>query len=225
MENHSNGNGKPVRVMIADDHAVVRQGLRALLAAHPRFQVCAEAANGRDAISKVKESNPDVALLDVSMPDMNGLEAMRIILKTLPRVEVLILTQHDSEELIDKALQSGARGYMLKSDAGRDLTNAVDALGRHRPFFTSRATDMILQGYLTSRSVNAQDHEGCALTAREREIVQLLAEGKCNKEVAAAKGISVKTAETHRANIMDKLKINSICGIVHYAVRNHIIAA
>ncbi|MGH9395998.1 MAG: response regulator [Terriglobia bacterium] len=212
-----------IRVLIADDHSAVRQGLRTLLRSRDRFQVCAEADNGREAIAKARIAKPDVALLDVSMPDMNGLEAMRIILKTLPGVEVLILTQCESEGLIDTALQGGARGYMLKSDAGSDLVNAVDALSRHRPFFTYRAEKMVLQGYLRFKGSDGRANDVCALTPREREIVQLLAEGKSNKEVAAAEGISVKTAETHRANIMKKINVNSVCGIVHYAVRNQII--
>lgn len=223
METQVQSRERPVRVLIADDHPMVRQGLRTILDSEARFEVCAEADSGRDAVLKARTERPDIALVDISMPGMNGIEATRIMLKTVPGAEVLILTQCDSEELIDKALQAGARGFMLKSDAGTDLLCAIDSLAQHRPFFTSRAGNMVLRGYLKSNSAGSQE-TGVTLTAREREIVQLLAEGNGNKEVAAAQGISVKTAETHRANIMKKLKVDSICGIVHYAVRNGIVA-
>jgi DNA-binding NarL/FixJ family response regulator len=166
---------------------------------------------------------PDIVALDLSMPVLNGLEATRQIRMACPETEVLILTVHESEQMVRDVLQAGAHGYILKSDAARDLTTAIDSLSQHRPFFTSKVGKMVLDGFLTA----AQERQAPAsvLSAREREIVQLLAEGKSNKEVAAVLGISVKTAETHRNRIMRKLKLYSICDLVHYAVRNEIVEA
>jgi DNA-binding NarL/FixJ family response regulator len=215
-----------VRILIADDHEVVRRGLRALLESDPGWQICGEAANGRAAVEKSKELKPDVVVLDIAMPEMNGLEATRQILKALPRTQVLILTVHESEQLVHDVLAAGARGYVLKSDAGRDLLNAVQALSQHRPFFTSRVAEIVLDDY--RKHIPPSAETGLAhspLSSREREIVQLLAEGRSNKEVATALNISVKTAETHRAHIMAKLNLHSIGELVRYAVRNAIIEA
>jgi DNA-binding NarL/FixJ family response regulator len=210
----------PVRILVADDHNVVRTGLRALIESHPGWQVCAEAANGRQAVEKAGQFKPDVAVLDIGMPLLNGVEATRQIRKLSPQTEILILTMHDSELLIQEVLEAGAHGYILKDDADRNLIAAVDALRRHEPYLSSRVSKSILpQGDVPASDRSSRSR----LTPREREILQLLAEGKSNKEVAGFLGISVKTAETHRANIMLKLDFHSITELVRYAVRNKFI--
>ena len=213
-----------VRIVIADDHEIVRRGLRSLLEAVAGWEVVAEASSGREALEKVQELHPNVAILDVGMPVMNGLEATRSIVKASPQTQVLILTMHETEQMVRDVLDAGARGYVLKSDAGRDLVSAVDALLQHRTFFSPRVSDMLLAAYLegADRPLSGAAQRN-RLTAREREIVQLLAEGKSNKEVAATLNISVKTAETHRTNIMNKLDLHSISELVRYAVRNNIV--
>ncbi len=210
-----------LRILLADDHEVVRRGVRVLLEAHPGWQVCDEAVEGREAVAKAGRLLPDVVILDIGMPLLNGLEAARQIRRTSPRCEVLILTMHESEQLIREVLASGARGYVLKTDAGRNLVNAVEALSRHKTFFTSSVAEFLLQGFLDGRG---EPPEPSSLTQREREVVQLLAEGKGNKEVANTLGISVRTAETHRTNIMRKLGCHSFSDLVRYAIRNSIIA-
>ena len=214
-----------VRIVVADDHEIVRRGLKSLLEAQPGWEVVAEASSGRDACEMVRELQPAVAVLDVGMPEMNGLEATRAIARTSPQTQVLILTMHESEQMVRDVLDAGARGYVLKSDAGRDLVSAVEALLQHRTFFSARISDMLLSAYLQGgpeRQATTVTQRS-RLTAREREIVQLLAEGKSNKEVATALNISVKTAETHRTNIMNKLDLHSIGELVRYAVRNNIV--
>ncbi len=214
----------PVRILIADDHHVVRTGLRALLESKSGWQVCAAATNGREAVEQAGQLKPDVAVLDIGMPLLNGVEATRQIRKLSPHTEILILTMHDSELLVHEVLEAGAHGYILKDDADRNLIAAVDALRRHKPFLSPRVSDAVSktvqhtgEGFATQRSSRSR------LTPREREIVQLLAEGKSNKEVAAVLGISVKTAETHRANIMLKLNFHSVTELVRYALRNKMI--
>jgi DNA-binding NarL/FixJ family response regulator len=209
------------RILIADDHEIVRRGLRAILETREDFEIVGEAANGREAVQLAAELSPDVVVMDISMPELNGLEAVRQIVKGPAETEVLVLTMHESEELIHEVLEAGARGYVLKSDTARQLLPAVDALSRHRPFFTSKASEVVLKGYLEGTRPKGEPRR--SLTAREREIVQLLAEGKSNKEVAATLHISIKTAETHRTNIMRKLDLHSVSELVRYAVRNHII--
>ncbi len=213
----------PVRILVADDHEVVRRGLRTLLEAQPDLQVCAEAATGREAVEKAKECKPDLVVMDIGMPELNGLEATRKVLRVLPQTEVLILTMHESEQVVREVLAAGARGYVLKSDAARDLVTAVKALRQHKPFFTSRVAELVLKGYLSGVQAGDEEPSLPSLTPREREIVQLLAEGKSNKEVAVALAISVKTVEAHRANIMRKLNLHSISELVHYAIRNKIV--
>ena len=211
---------KPARIVIADDHELVRKGLAAVIAEVTGWTVVAEAANGRQAIEQVVTHKPDIAVLDLTMPELNGLDATRQILAAEPQTRVLILTAHESEQLIREVLGAGAQGYVLKSDAGRILVSAVDALLDGRTFFTSKVARLVLEGYL-------RHPEGGVtiptLSAREREIVQLLAEGRSNKEVARKLDISVKTAETHRSNIMRKMQFDSLSDLVRYAVRNKII--
>lgn len=218
----------PFRILLADDHEVVRAGLRALLEEQQGWEVVAEAVDGREAVEKATKLKPDVVVIDIAMPSLNGLEAVRQIIKAVPHCRVLVLTMYDSDPLIQQVLQAGARGYLLKSDAGRDLVSAIDALRRNKTFFTPKVSQMVLEGYL-DKSLKEKEPESEAeslrLTSRQREIVQLLAEGKSSKEVAAVLGLSVKTAETHRANIMRKLDCHSVTELVRYAIRNHIIAA
>jgi DNA-binding NarL/FixJ family response regulator len=215
---------KPLRIMIADDHEVVRHGVRALLQSHEGWEVCGEAADGRDAVTKAAQLKPDVVVLDIGMPNLNGLDAARDILHQDPRVMVLILTIDESEQVMREVLSAGARGFLLKSDAGRDLLSAVEALQQHRTFFTSKVAEIVLDGYLKGKDPSAPvEVSQERLTRREREVVQLLAEGKTTKEVATVLGMSVKTAETHRSNIMRKLNFHSVSQLVLYAVRNNII--
>lgn len=214
----------PVRILVADDHHVVRTGLRALIESHPGWQVCAEAANGREAVEKAGQLKPDVAVLDIGMPLLNGVEATRQICKLSPQTEILILTMHDSELLIQEVLEAGAHGYILKDDADRNLIAAVDALRRHEPYLSWRVSQAASKAALPAGDGPTTERSSRSrLTPREREILQLLAEGKSNKEVAGFLRISVKTAETHRANIMLKMDFHSITELVHYAIRNKII--
>lgn len=205
-----------LRILIADDHSVVRAGLRTLLESRSGWEVCAEAADGRDAVDKAAKLKPDVAILDIGMPLLNGVEAARRIHRSLPDTEILILTMHESDDLVQQVVAAGARGYILKDDADRILLAAVDALRQHRPYFSTRVSDPTAAPGETPRPSRR-------LTPREREILQLLAEGKSNKEVASLLGISVNTAEAHRANIMIKLDLHSVTELVHYAIRNSII--
>ncbi len=212
----------PVRILVADDHQVVRTGLRTLLESKTGWQVCAEAANGREAVEKAGQLKPDVAVLDIGMPLLNGVEATRQIRKLSPQTEILILTMHDSELLIQEVLAAGAHGYILKDDADRNLVAAVDALRRHKPYLSSRVSESV-SNPAGGDSIAFSPSSRNRLTPREREVLQLLAEGNSNKEVAAILEISVKTAETHRANIMLKLDFHSVTELVRYAVRNKII--
>jgi len=217
-----------VRILLADDHDLIRRGVKELLEAHPGWQVCAEARTGWEAVQKAAEIRPNVAIIDITMPQLNGLEASRRIRKVSSRTEVLIFSMHYSDQLIRDVLDAGVRGYVIKSDSARDLVGAVEALSNHRPFFTPRATELILNNFghrPDEPAPEAPEPFGERPTAREREIIQLLAEGKTTKEAAAALGISVKTAETHRANVMRKLQVHSVTGLVLYAVRNRIIEA
>ena len=214
--------GRAARIVIADDHEMVRRGLVATLADVARWTVVAQANNGREAAELVATHEPDIAILDLSMPELNGLDATRRILAARPETCVLILTAHESEQLVREVLAAGARGYVLKSDAGRILVRAVEALLEGQTFFTSKVARLVLEGYLRGGGAEAQE-SAQTLSAREREIVQLLAEGASNKEVARALGISVKTAETHRSNIMRKMQFASLSDLVKYAVRNKII--
>jgi DNA-binding NarL/FixJ family response regulator len=213
-----------VRILVADDHEVVRRGMRVLLGSHPDWEVVGEAANGREAVELAIALAPDVVVLDVTMPELNGLEATRRIRAAVPRAEVLVLTVHESEQVVREVLDAGARAYVLKSDAGHDLVAAVEALCQHRPFFTSTVATMVLEGYLDRPApTSASVPSGRRLTSRESEVVQLLAEGRSNKEVAETLGISVKTAEAHRSNVMRKLDVHSIGELVRYAVRNKMV--
>jgi DNA-binding NarL/FixJ family response regulator len=208
----------PLSILIADDHAVVRAGLRTLLESRPRWQVCAEASDGRDAVEKAAKHKPHIAILDIGMPLLNGVEAARQIRKASPSTEILILTMHESDDLVQQVVEAGARGYILKDEADRVLLDAVHALSQHKPFFSTRVSEAAV----TTDPDSARSSRS-RLTPREREILQLLAEGKSNKEVANLLNISVNTAEAHRANIMLKLDFHSLAELVLYAIRNNII--
>lgn len=210
-----------MRILIADDHAVVRAGLRALLESRSAWEVCAEAADGRDAVEKAVNLKPDVAVLDIGMPLLNGVEATRRIRASSPDTEILILTMHESDDLVHQVVQAGARGYILKDDADRVLLAAVDSVSQHKPYFSTRVSALADSPVTPPRDDGKPPRT--RLTPREREILQLLAEGKSNKEVASLLRISVNTAEAHRANIMLKLNFHSLAELVHYAVRNKIV--
>jgi DNA-binding NarL/FixJ family response regulator len=207
-----------IKILIAEDHEVVRAGLRAVLSGQPDWQVVAEAADGKEAVAQALKTAPDVAIVDYSLPVLNGLEVTRQIRQRSPGTEVLIFTMHDNNSLIHDLLQAGALGYLLKSDAKRLLLTAVETVAGHKPFFTGMVSETLLQSFLT----NGNDSP---LTARERSVLQLLAEGHSNKKIASILNLSVKTVETHRAAIHRKLNIHSTAGLVRYAIRNKIIEA
>jgi len=209
----------PVRILLADDHSVVRRGLKGLLESKKGWKVCAEAGDGRAAVAEAKRHRPDVAILDIGMPELNGVEAARQIRAVSPVTEVLVLSAHGSEKLAREIFDAGGRGYLVKEDADQDLLAAVDAVRQHKPYFTSKLADWVTRQMSEPTGKASRGR----LTPREREIVQLLAEGKSNKEAATMLGISAKTIETHRANIMLKLNVHSITELVHYAIRNEMI--
>jgi DNA-binding NarL/FixJ family response regulator len=211
----------PVRILIADDHDLVRQGMRAILDREPAWVVCAEASTGRQALAKAMELRPDLMILDLGLPEMNGVEVTRRVRSAFP-VAVLIVTVNDSDDAVREAINAGANGYLLKADAGRTLADAVRAILSDGEFVSEgvrAAAD------LGSPEGQASTRRGTSerLTPREREVLQLLAEGRSNKEIAAALDITTKTAETHRARIMAKLEMHSISELVRYAIRNRII--
>ncbi|MGC2472832.1 MAG: response regulator transcription factor [Candidatus Sulfotelmatobacter sp.] len=219
-----------LRILIADDHEVARSGIRSLLESHAGWEVCAEAKDGREAVELAASTKPDVVLLDIGMPNLNGLEAARQISAMVPGIGILILTMHDSDNMVREVLRAGARGFLLKSDAGRDLVAAVEAIQRQRTFFTTRVSQMVLNGFLdrdrrgqVGEMEEEDSDKGDLLTSREREVIQLLAEGRTSKEVAVMLNLSVKTAETHRTNLMRKLDLHSVADLTRYAVRNRIV--
>lgn len=214
-----------VRILVADDHDLLRRGLRNVLEAEPGWEVCGEAHNGVEAVSKAEQLKPDIAILDITMPEMNGLEAAKRIKRASAKTEILALSMHYSDQLIRDVLDAGVRGYVIKTDSDRDLIGAVRALANHKPFFTPHATELMLGTVRSTAPMGEPDAMKERLTTRERQIVQLLSEGKTSREVATALGISAKTAETHRANVMRKLKVHTVTDLVRYALRNKIISA
>jgi DNA-binding NarL/FixJ family response regulator len=212
-----------LRILVADDHEIVRRGLVSIIKSQPNWEVCAEADNGRQAVELAKQLRPGIVILDIGMPTLNGLEATRQILCDNPQARILILTITDTDQAIRDVLDAGARGFLLKSDAARDLVSAIDALQYNKTFFTARVAEMVLSGYRGTSGAPKKNLLLPKLTSREYEVVQLLAEGKSTKEVASHLGLSVKTAETHRSNIMRKLGLHSVSELVLYAVRNNII--
>ena len=212
---------KPVSILVADDHEVVRQGVRAVLEAQAGWVVCGEARSGREAVAKAIELRPDVVVLDITMPELNGLEATRQIRRAVS-AKVVILTVHESDQVVTEVLDAGAHGYVLKMDAGRTLVEAIRALLGHQTFFTERVHD-VAESRTSTRRAAADRRAPGGLTPREREVVQLLTEGKSNKEIGVVLGITTKTAETHRSHILTKLRLHSMSELVRYAIRNRII--
>jgi DNA-binding NarL/FixJ family response regulator len=210
------------KILIADDHEMVRQGLRRVISEADRWDIVGEAVDGRQAVELAQKTRPDVVVIDYSMPNLNGLEATRQIRAALPSTEVLILTMHDSESLVREVLSAGAKGYLLKSDAGRVLLQGIETLLQHRPYFSPTISELLLNAYLAEANEEARE-PSTVLTAREREVVQLLAEGRSTKEAADLLSLSIKTVETHRANVMRKLGLQSFAELVRYAIRNNII--
>jgi len=212
---------RPVRILIADDHAGVRQGVRAILEGRGGGVVCGEASTGREAVAKAIDLQPDVVVLDISMPELNGLEATRQIRRAVS-AKILILTMHESDQVVSEVLDAGAHGYVLKTDAGRTLVEAIRALLRHREFLTERM-HVVADRRMGARGAAVTRRRRGRLTPRQREVLQLLTEGRSNKEIGVILGMTTKTAETHRAHILAKLRLHSMSELVRYAIRNRII--
>jgi DNA-binding NarL/FixJ family response regulator len=213
-----------LRILLADDHEVVRHGVRAMLEKEAGWEICGEAVDGRKAVALAEKLKPDVVILDLGMPELNGLEAARQIKRAVPKTEILIFTGEESETLIHEVFAAGARSYILKCDLGLHLLAAVRALSQHKHYFTNRISEIVFARYIDGDSGAGSDKtEG--LTPREREIVQLIGEGRSNKEASVLLGISIKTVETHRAATMRKLRLDSFADLMRYAIRNKIISA
>ena len=212
-----------MRILVVDDHQLFRKGVVAAIRdERPDWEVCGEASTGREAIAAAEQLKPEIVVMDISMPDMNGLEATRQLLKNHPQMEVMVLSMYESEQIVHDVLNCGARGYILKGDAGTDIIVGLETLGQHRLYFSSKVSEMVMRGYREGPSVNTDAPTG-KLSARERQIAQLIAEGQSNKDVANGLNISVKTVETHRARIMAKLDLHSVSDLVRYAVRNNMV--
>jgi len=218
---------KPYRVLIADDHSVVRRGLEVLLGLQPGIEVCGEAVTGTETIEQVRRHKPDLVILDLTMPELNGIEVSKTIKREYPDTSVLVLSMHFSEEVAREVLRSGALGYVLKSDADSDLLSAVDHMRHHQPFFTGRLALTMAQNFVDGNNDEAGAHgalPGSPLTGRELQVVTLLAEGKSNKEVAWLLNVSTRTIESHRNHIMHKMNFTSFSDLIRYAVRNDLVA-
>lgn len=218
----SNNAGTPrrrVRLMLVDDHEVVRHGVRSLIETVPDWTLCAEASGGEEALKAAAEAKPDIVVLDVSMPNVSGLDLILQLKKLLPKVEILVLTMHDSERIVAQALRAGSRGYLLKSDTADKLIEAIAALSRRQTYFSASVSETLLQAYLNSNS-NAEHEQ---LTPRERQIVKLVAEGNSNKRIAMILKVSIKTVETHRSAAMRKIGAKSSADLALYAARNELV--
>jgi len=213
------------RILIADDHEVVREGMRALIEHEEGWEVCGIATNGQQAVETAKRLKPEVVVLDMAMPELDGLEALRQIKRALPNTEVVVFSAHHSEDVIEQLFDAGAKSYIQKSDASRYLVTAIKSLAEHRPFFTPEISQILFAKFFSAGARKKQSGSEHSLTTREREIVRLLAEGHSNKEVASSLGISIRTTETHRATLMRKLELESLAALVRYAIRNNIIEA
>jgi DNA-binding NarL/FixJ family response regulator len=217
---------KKLRILVADDHDVMREGTRAVIERQPGWELCGLAATGREAVAQAILLQPDIVIMDMTMPELNGLDAAVQIKRRLPGTEILMFTGHETDELIREAFQAGVKSFIFKSEAHTYLVEAIESLSRHKPFFTSKVSEILFADILTrSEKTSGVNHPGQRLSAREREIVQLLAEGRTNKEVGDVLGISVRTAESHRASVLRKLSLDSVAALVRYAVRNKIIEA
>jgi DNA-binding NarL/FixJ family response regulator len=213
-----------LKILIADDHELIRDGLRTRLETQPGWIICGEAVNGREAVELARRHRPHVAVLDISMPELNGIDATRQIRKECPETEVLVLTMQESDGLAHDVLAAGARGFILKTDTAHLLITAVETLSRHQPYFTGKIAELVLDGFLDPDGTAIEDRASRGrLSPREREIAQMLAEGKSNKEIAVKLGVSVKTIDAHRANIMRKLNLHSVTELVRYAIREKLI--
>lgn len=214
---------KQLHILVADDHELVRRGIRGLLSARRGWSVVGEARNGREAVEKANKLKPDVAIVDISMPDLDGLQATRQIREAVPATEVIVLTMHESDQMVRRVLDAGALGYVLKSDLATHLVKAVRNVSAGKLFLTPKVSDIVLKGFLTTGNQSgATEHSAARPNPREVEIIRLLAEGKANKEIAAKLGITIRTVETHRANIMLKLGLHSLAELIHYAIRHKI---
>ena len=209
------------RIIIVDDHHAIRRGVRQLLESEPYYQVVGEASDGRSGLELARETRPDIAILDYSVPELNGLDLSHALKREFPKIEILLYTMHDREEIIMNVLRAGVRGFVLKSDTEKHLIAALDALSIRRPYFSGAISDTLLAQFLESKPQALAS----SLTHREREVVQHVAEGRINKEIAARLSISVKTVETHRASAMRKLKLKTTADLVRYAVRNQLTQA
>jgi|ERR1700730_6593793 len=214
---------KRLRILVADDHELVRRGIRGLLRARRGWTVVGEAVNGREAIEKANRLKPDVAILDISMPDLDGLQATRRIREAVPTTRVVVLTMHESDQMVRRVLDAGAHGFVLKSDLAKHLAKAVKDVCAGKQFLAPRVSDIVLKGFL--RAPNQVGHSQARPTPREVEVIRLLAEGKANKEIAARLGITIRTVETHRAKIMLKLGLHSLTELIRYAIRHEIFTA
>jgi len=214
-----------LRILIADDHEVMRNGMQTLIEQEAGWKVCGTATNGQEAVEIAKKVKPAVVVLDMTMPELDGLEALRQIKCALPDTEVVIFSAHHSEEVIEQVFDAGAKSYIQKSDAGRHLVAAIKSVAQHKPFFTSEISQILFNKFFSYSSAKQQDEQQDALTSRERDVVRLLSEGSSNKEVASRLGISVRTVETHRGTLMRKLDLDSVAALVRYAIRNNIIEA
>jgi DNA-binding NarL/FixJ family response regulator len=218
--------GKELRILVADDHETVREGARVLIERVAGWIVCGVAETGRQAVELAEKLQPHIVIMDINMPDLNGIDAARQIKRRAPQVEILMFTGHDTDEIIRKAFDIGVKSFIHKSQASSHLLDAIRSLAEHKPFFTSKVSEVLFARFLDRCEGKASQDQGTErLSAREREIVQLIAEGMSNKEVAAKLTISVKTVETHRAAILRKLRIDSLADLVRYAIRNNIVEA
>jgi DNA-binding NarL/FixJ family response regulator len=214
---------KTIHVLIADDHEVVLEGVRALIERQPDLEVCGLATTGREAVDLARKTKPDVVVLDITMPELDGLEAIRQIRRAVPNTEVVVFSAHPSEEMIEEVFEAGAKSYIEKSEASRDLVAAIRLLAEHKPYFTSQTSEALFEKFLVPGARKQPGRAEPKLTAREREITRLLAQSSSNKEMAETLGISIRTVETHRATLMHKLGVHSVAGVVRYAIRHHII--
>lgn len=215
---------KQIRILLADDHTVMRRGLRLLLESQPGFSVVGEASDGRQAVERAETSRPDVIVLDIAMPTLNGIEAAQRIVSLLPRTAVIFLSMHSDEGYVLRALKVGARGYLLKDSAESDLIEAIKAVSQGKTFFSAEVSKMLVEDYVHEIRTRGIEDSYELLTSREREILQLLAEGKSNKDIAALLNLSIYTVETHRRNLQDKLNLHSFAELILYAVRKRVIS-
>jgi DNA-binding NarL/FixJ family response regulator len=217
---------KRLSILVADDHELVRRGVHAVLGVRRGWKIVGKAVNGKQAVEKARKLKPDVLIVDISMPDLDGLEATRQILQVSPQTKVLTLTMHESDQMVRRVLEAGARGYVLKSDLAKQLVRAVSSVSQGNIFLTPKVSNLVLEGFRKAGKNPEEIRSSRSRpTSREREIILLLAEGKANKQIAEKLGITVRTVEAHRANIMTKLGLHSVIELVHYAIHNNIISA